>query len=56
MGPRPGGRAEILLAHPLDMEKSFNIYNHTFSNRRHKFKEEENLEKIVVTNYCYAGK
>ena len=37
----------------VDMGRSFNVYKHTFSDHRHKFKE-ENLEKIIITNYHYA--
>ena len=35
------------------LEKSFSVYKHIFSNRRHSFKE-ENLEKVVVANCSFA--
>ena len=37
----------------VDVERSFSIYKHIFSDRRHNFKE-ENLEKVMVCNCFYA--
>ena len=59
-GPKASGWAPDEVAElkycPLtsvDVERSFSVYKHIFSDRRHKFKE-ENLEKIVITNCYYS--